>query len=67
MAEYDKSKYYIDFSDRDTLTTDEKIALEKIQELYKPIERAELLSEYRILGKITDDDYSTTTGIPFSL
>ena len=30
MAMYDKSKYYVDFSDRDNLTNDEKLALSKM-------------------------------------
>jgi hypothetical protein len=62
---YDKSHYYIDFSDSDILTDDEKIALEKIQEIYRPVERAIFLAEYRILGKITDDDYYQMTSLPY--
>ena len=61
---YDKSQYYIDYSKSTTLTDDEKAALEKIQEIYRPVERAELLTEYRVTGKISDDDYSYMTSIP---
>lgn len=65
MASYDKSYYYVDFSKRDNLTDDEKTALERILETYRPIERADFLIEYRVQGKITDDDYETCTGIPY--
>ena len=64
MIQYDKSKYYIDFSDRDNLSSDEKVALERIQQLYKPIERVEFLIDYRANGKITADDFETMTGLP---
>lgn len=63
---YDKSKYYIDFSDRDNLTNDEKIALEQIQDKLRPIERVDLLLVYRAEGKITDDEFETMTGLPYS-
>lgn len=66
MIQYDKSQYYIDFSNRDNLTNDEKIALEKIQELYRPIERVEFLLEYRVTGKISSDDFETMTGLPYN-
>ena len=66
MGKYDKSQYYIDFKDNEKLTSDEKIALERIQELYNPIERAEFLLEYKAQDKISEDDYSTLTGLPFS-
>lgn len=65
MAMYDKSKYYIDFSDRENLTNDEKTALEKIQEVYRPIERVEFLIEYKVQGKITADEFETMTGLPY--
>lgn len=65
MAMYDKSKYYIDFSDRENLTNDEKSALEKIQEVYRPIERVEFLIEYKVQGKITADEFETMTGLPY--
>lgn len=66
MIQYDKSKYYIDFSDRDNLSSDEKVALERIQQLYKPIERVEFLIDYRANGKITADDFETMTGLPYN-
>lgn len=62
---YDKSHYYVDFSKSTLLTEDEKKALERIQEIYRPVERAEFLVEYRVQGKITDDDYETMTGLPY--
>ena len=65
MHFYDKSHYYVDFSNSDLLTKDEKVALERIQETYRPVERAELLIEYRVQGKITDDDYERMTGLPY--
>ena len=66
MIQYDKSAYYIDFSNRDNLSNDEKIALEKIQEMYRPIERVDLLLEYKISGKISTDDVETMTGLPYT-
>jgi hypothetical protein len=67
MHRYDKSHYYKDFSANTLLTDDEKIALETIQNIYRPIERAEFLIEYIINGKITSDDYELLTGIPYSI
>lgn len=66
MAMYDKSKYYVDFSDRDNLTNDEKLALAKIQEIYRPIERVEFLIDYKVQGKITADEFETMTGLPYT-
>lgn len=66
MSTYDKSKYYIDFSDNDKLTNDEKIALKAIQDVYRPIERVDYLLVYRAEGKITDDEFETMTGLPYS-
>jgi hypothetical protein len=65
MITYDKSQYYIDFSERDNLTNDEKLALENIQTLYRPIERVDYLLEYRTNRKITDDEFETMTGLPY--
>lgn len=65
-TQYDMSKYYVDFSGRTNLTDDEKIALETIQKTLRPLERISMLVEYRISGKITDDDYETMTGLPYS-
>lgn len=66
MAQYDKSYFYVDFSNRDELTSDEKKALEYIQRDYRPIERVELLLEYRITNKITSDDFEKMTGLPYN-
>ena len=66
MAQYDKSYFYVDFSNRDELTSDEKKALEYIQRDYRPIERVELLLEYRIANKITSDDFEKMTGLPYN-
>lgn len=66
MVQYDKSQYYIDFSDREGLTNDEKTALERIQQMYRPIERVALLVDYRAQGKITADDFEKMTGIPYN-
>lgn len=63
---YDKSQYYIDFSNHTNLTDDEKKALEVIQQTYRPIERVDLLIEYKVVGKITDDEYETMTGLPYT-
>jgi hypothetical protein len=67
MHRYDKSHYYKDFSNSTLLTDDEKRALETIQNIYRPIERAEFLIEYIVSGKITSDDYELLTGIPYSI
>lgn len=66
MAVYDKSCYYVDFSNKDNLTNDEKISLERIQELYRPIERVSFLLDYKVLGKITTDEFETMTGLPYN-
>jgi hypothetical protein len=63
MHLYNKELYYVDFSDRDDLSEDEKTALHAIQETYRPIERTELLIEYKVNGKITNDDWETMTGL----
>ena len=57
--------YYIDFSNHTTLTEDEKVALEMIQKTYRPVERVELLLDYRASGKITADEFETMTGLPY--
>lgn len=61
----DLSQYYIDFSNRDNLTDVEKNDLKNIQDTYRPIERVEYLNDYRLMGKITEDDYETMTGVPY--
>jgi hypothetical protein len=66
MVQYDKSAYYIDFSDRDNLTDDEKTALARVQEMYRPIERVDILLEYKVNGKISTDDFETMTGLPYT-
>ena len=66
MKNYDLSYYYIDFSDNVLMSDDEKIALERIQQEFRPIERTEFLLEYRIEGKITDDQFEKMTGLPYS-
>lgn len=60
------SKYYIDFSEHSNLTDDEKKALEQIQQMYRPLERVDLLIDYKHSGKITDDEFETMTGLPYS-
>lgn len=65
MSSYDKSQYYIDFSESDNLTKEEKDALEAIQQMYRPLERATFLIEYKIMGKITADEYEKMTGVPY--
>lgn len=66
MVMYDKSAYYVDFSKSDKLTNDEKTALERIQDTYRPIERVEFLLEYKVSGKITADEFEKMTGLPYS-
>jgi len=66
MIQYDKSHYYIDFSDHDNLTNDEKVALERIQQLYRPMERVDFLIEYKVYGKITADEFEKMTGLPYN-
>ncbi len=66
MRSYDLSFYYIDFSDNILMTDEEKISLERIQKEFRPIERTELLLEYRAEGKITDDQFEKMTGLPYS-
>ena len=66
MVMYDKSHYYVDFSNNKLLSDDEKIALERIQDTYRPVERVELLLEYKVAGKITADEFETMTGLPYN-
>lgn len=66
MQQYDMSAYYVDFSNHDNLTNDEKVALKAIQDTYRPIERVELLLEYKVQGKITADEYEKMTGLPYN-
>ena len=65
MIQYDKSQYYIDFSNRDNLTNDDKNNLEMIQQTYRPIERVDSLLTYKIQGKITSDEFEQMTGLPY--
>lgn len=64
--QYDKSYYYIDFSNHENLTEDEKKALEMIQQMYRPMERVDLLLSYKVSGKITADEYEKMTGLPYT-
>ena len=66
MKTYDLSYYYIDFSDNILMSDSEKASLERIQQEFRPIERTEFLLEYRIDGKITDDQFEKMTGLPYS-
>ena len=66
MKVYDASFYQIDFSHSTLLTDEEKTSLEKIQQEFRPVERAEFLLEYLVQGKITQDDFTTLTGIPLA-
>lgn len=66
MVLYDMSKYYIDFSSRTNLTDEEKAALERIQQTYRPMERVDSLLEYKNTGKISADDFETMTGVPYN-
>lgn len=66
MIEYDKSQYYIDFSDREGLSDEDKNELKRIQDNFKPIERVDFLTEFRIDGKITADEFETMTGLPYN-
>lgn len=66
MVQYDASHYYIDFSNHENLTNDEKIALERIQQTYRPMERVDLLIEYKVQLKITADEFETMTGLPYN-
>lgn len=61
----DLSRYYVDFSNRDNLSDTDKTNLKNIQDTYRPIERVEYLNDYRLMGKITEDDYETMTGVPY--
>lgn len=66
MIQYDKSKYYVDFSNHKDLTDDEKVALDKIQQTYRPMERVDFLTTYKIQGKITADEFEIMTGVPYN-
>lgn len=62
---YDLSYYAVDFSNHKNLEQDDIDKLHQIQKDYRPMERAEHLSEFKLLGKITSDEYETMTGIPY--
>lgn len=63
--EIDKSHFYVDFSDRDDLSNDEKAALEMIQASLRPIERVDVLLQYVIDGKISPEQFETMTGLSY--
>lgn len=65
MKPFDLSLYYVDFSNRESLTEAEKNALENIQKIYLPLDRVPLLLEYLVTKKITSDEYETMTGLPY--
>ena len=65
MRAADLSTFYIDFSDNILMTDDEKVAIERIQQEFRPIERTELLLEYLAEKKITDDQFEKMTGLPY--
>ena len=52
---YNPEKFRVDFSSHTNLSKSEKEDLQKIQETYRPMERVEYLTQYRIEGKLTDD------------
>ena len=61
----DTSKYYVDFSSYVNLTYEQKEELKRIQNEYLPLERVELLDDFRNNNIITSDDYETMTGLPY--
>lgn len=65
-VQYDKSMYYVDFSDRENLTKAEKERLEYIQQMFRPLERVDYLTEFRMLDKISSDDFEKMTGVPYN-
>lgn len=65
MAQYDKSHFYVDFSNHSNLTDEEKADLENIQNMYRPMERIDSLTPYLYNLKITSDEYETMTGVPY--
>lgn len=66
MVQYDKSHYYIDFSNHENLTDEEKVALDRIQQTYRPMERVDFLIEYKVQSKITADEFEKMTGLPYN-
>lgn len=66
MVQYDKSQYYVDFSNHENLTNDEKVALDRIQQMYRPMERVDFLIEYKVHAKITTDEFEKMTGLPYN-
>lgn len=59
------NNYFVDFSLNQTLTQAEKDLINEIQERYKPMERVDLLLEFRNNGKITEDEFEQMTGVPY--
>jgi len=67
MNKADKSFYHVDFSSHSNLNKVQKNALEKIQQMYLPMDRAQFLLPYKSAGLISADEYSTMTGIPITI
>lgn len=63
---YNPEKFHVDFSSHPNLSKSEKEDLQKIQETYRPMERVEYLTQYRIEGKLTDDEFEQLTGVPYN-
>ena len=61
----DLSLYFVDFSNRNNLTNDEKESLKNIQDTLLPLDRVPLLLEFLVNAKITTDDYEKMTGLPY--
>lgn len=61
----DASLFYIDFSDNVLMTNEEKDQIKRIQLEFRPIERIEFLLDFKVEGKITDDQFETMTGLPY--
>ena len=57
---------YINITARTDLTPDEIKNLESIQQTHLPIERVDPLLEFKYAGKITNDEFETMTGLPYS-
>ena len=61
---YNPADYFVDFSKNKKLSKEEKKSLQNIQKTFKPIERSSFLLEYVHDGKISEDDFTKSTGIP---
>lgn len=61
---YNPNDYFVDFNKNKSLSKAEKKSLMEIQKIFKPAERTSYMLEYVHDGKISEDDFTKSTGVP---